>query len=134
MLYEHTRAVMLRLLDWHAQTGRPFAESLDNVAVFPAAPSAAAGIGSDGDRDRAGTQHAQADARALLTGGHPTVAMPVTREPAIITHPAGVPTNDHASLAAETAHDGPTVLASTVPLTTRRFAVDRALVCGGKAS
>ena len=81
VLYEHTRALMLRLLDRHEQTGRPFAELLDDVAVFQVAPSRAAGIGSDGDRDCAGAQHPQADARALPNAGHPTVAMPVRREP-----------------------------------------------------
>jgi hypothetical protein len=91
VLYEHTRVVMLRLLDRHEQTGRPFAESLDDVAVFQAAPSQAAAIGGNGDGDRAGAQHPQADARALPNAGHPTVAMPVTREPAIIIHRAATP-------------------------------------------
>jgi hypothetical protein len=108
VLYEHTRAVMLRLLDRHEETGKPFPELLDDVGVFQVAPSRAAGIGSDGDGDRTGTQHPQADARALPNAGHPTVAMPVKEEPAIITGPAGAPTNDHGSLAAETAHDGST--------------------------
>jgi len=110
VLYEHTRALMLRLLDRHEQTGKPFAELLDDVAVVQVAPSQADPIDGNRDRDHAGAQHPQADARALRTAGHPTVAMPVTREPAIITLPAGAPTNDHGSLAAETAHDGPTSL------------------------
>jgi len=48
------------------------------------------------------------DMRRLAVLG--TVAMPVTREPALITHPAVAPADDHGSLAAETAHDGPTSL------------------------
>ena len=110
VLYEHTRAFMLRLLDRHEQTGKPFAELLDDVGAFQVAPSQAATTGGNGDRDHAGTQHPQADARALPNAGHPTVAMPVTREPAIITHPAVAPADDHGSLAAETADDGPTSL------------------------
>ena len=61
-------------------------------------------------------QHPQADARALPNAGHTTVVMPVTREPANITHPAVSPADDHGSLAAETAHDGRTWLSIFPPL------------------
>lgn len=108
VLYEHTRALMQRLLDRHEQTGRPFSELLDDVGVFQVAPSRTAGIGSDGGRDPAEAQHPQADVRALPNAGHPTVAMPVTREPAIVTHLAMAPADDYGSLAAETAHDSST--------------------------
>jgi hypothetical protein len=47
VLYEHTRDLMLRLLDLHERTGRPFAELLDELAVkqspsMPATPTPAA--------------------------------------------------------------------------------------------
>lgn len=111
VLYEHTRALMLRLLDRHEQTGRPFAELLDDVAVLQvAAGRVAAAVGGNGDAHRADAQHQQADARALPNAGHPTVAMPVMREPVIISDPDGAQTDDHGSLAAETGHDGRTSL------------------------
>jgi hypothetical protein len=103
VLYEHTRALMLRLLESHEQTGKPFAELLDDVAVLGSGPSRAAAIGGNGNPDRAEAQHRQVDARALSNAGQPAFGSPVTREPALIADYEGAPTNDDGSLAAETA-------------------------------
>ena len=84
VLYEHTRALMLRLLHRHEQTARPFAELLDDVAVLQAAPGQAAAVGGHGNPDRNQPQDRETDAEALPIPGQPTIAIPVTLEPARI--------------------------------------------------
>jgi len=108
VLYEHTRALMLRLLDLHEQSGKPFAELLDELAVSEPDANQAGRIDGNGHPPNAEGQYPQANAGALSNTGPPSVAIPVTREPAPMAAPEHAPANDRGSLACEAAQDAST--------------------------
>ena len=104
VLYEHTRALMLRLLDLHDQSGKPFVQLLDELAVSETDAKQAGQIGGNGHPASAEGQYPQANAGAPNTG-QPSVAIPVTRRPSLMTAPEHDPANDQGSLACEAAQD-----------------------------